>query len=137
MRLERDSMGELEVPANAYYGANTRRAELNFPISELRLSRSFVKAIGLIKQCAAVVNLDLGEIDEHIANAIVTAAQRVIDGEFDDQFVVDVFQTGSGTRLGNAMQRGIQCLDYIFRCFGQQRTVPDQFIGAAGARITR
>lgn len=97
MRLERDSMGELEVPANAYYGANTRRAELNFPISELRLSRSFVKAIGQIKQCAAVVNLDLGEIDEHIANAIVTAAQRVIDGEFDDQFVVDVFQTGSGT----------------------------------------
>ena len=97
MRLERDSMGELEVPANAYYGANTRRAELNFPISELRLSRSFVKAIGQIKQCAAVVNLDLGEIEEHVANAIISAAQRVIDGEFDEQFVVDVFQTGSGT----------------------------------------
>ncbi len=97
MRLERDSMGELEVPANAYYGGNTRRAELNFPISNLRLGRSFIKAIGQIKQSAAVVNLELGAVDEEIANAIIDAAQRVIDGEFDDQFVVDVFQTGSGT----------------------------------------
>ncbi|MBO03599.1 MAG: aspartate ammonia-lyase [Chloroflexi bacterium] len=97
MRLERDSMGELEVPANAYYGGNTRRAELNFPISNLRLGRSFIKAIGQIKQSAAVVNLELEAIDEEIANAIIDAAQRVIDGEFDDQFVVDVFQTGSGT----------------------------------------
>ncbi|MDP6666715.1 MAG: lyase family protein, partial [Dehalococcoidia bacterium] len=97
MRLERDSMGELEVPANAYYGGNTRRAELNFPISNLRLGRSFVKAIGQIKQSAAVVNLDLEAIDRDIADAIIAAAQRVIDGEFDDQFVVDVFQTGSGT----------------------------------------
>ena len=97
MRLERDSMGELEVPANAYYGANTRRAELNFPISNLRFGRSFITAIGQIKQSAAVVNLGLEVIDEHIANAIIKAAQRVIDGEFDDQFVVDIFQTGSGT----------------------------------------
>ena len=97
MRLERDSMGELEVPVNAYYGGNTRRAELNFPISNLRLGRSFIKAIGQIKQSAAVVNLELGAIDKEIANAIIDAAQRVIDGEFDDQFVVDVFQTGSGT----------------------------------------
>ena len=97
MRLERDSMGELEVPINAYYGGNTRRAELNFPISNLRLGRSFIKAIGQIKQSAAVVNLQLGEIDKKIANAIIDASQRVIDGEFDDQFVVDVFQTGSGT----------------------------------------
>jgi len=97
MRLERDSMGELEVPARAYYGGNTRRAELNFPISNLRLGRSFIKAIGQIKQSAAVVNKDLDAIEDDIANAIITAAQRVIDGEFDDQFVVDVFQTGSGT----------------------------------------
>ncbi|MCH8909724.1 MAG: class II fumarate hydratase [Chloroflexi bacterium] len=97
MRLERDSMGELEVPANAYYGANSRRAELNFPISKLRLGRSFVKAIGQIKQSAAVVNLELGAIDNDIAEAIIASAQRVIDGEFDDQFIVDVFQTGSGT----------------------------------------
>ena len=97
MRLERDSMGELEVPASAYYGANSRRAELNFPISKLRLGRSFVKAIGQIKQSAAVVNLELGAIESDIAEAIIAAAQRVIDGEFDDQFIVDVFQTGSGT----------------------------------------
>ena len=97
MRLERDSMGELEVPANAYYGGNTRRAELNFPISKLRLGRSFIKAIGQIKQSAAIVNLDLDAIDDEIGQAIIASAQRVIDGEFDTQFVVDVFQTGSGT----------------------------------------
>ncbi len=97
MRLERDSMGELEVPAQAYYGGNTRRAELNFPISNLRLGRSFIKAIGQIKQSAAVVNLDLCAIESDIAQAIIASAGRVIEGEFDDQFVVDVFQTGSGT----------------------------------------
>ena len=97
MRLERDSMGELEVPAMAYYGGNTRRAELNFPISNLRLGRSFIKAIGQIKQAAAFVNLDLGAIEPDIAQAIIDSSQRVIEGEFDDQFVVDVFQTGSGT----------------------------------------
>ena len=97
MRLERDSMGELEVPAQAYYGGNTRRAELNFPISNLRLGRSFIKAIGQIKQSAAFANLDLGAIESDIAQAIIASAGRVIEGEFDDQFVVDVFQTGSGT----------------------------------------
>ena len=97
MRLERDSMGELEVTAKAYYGGNTRRAELNFPISNLRLGRSFIKAIGQIKQAAAFVNLDLGAIEPDIAQAIIDSSQRVIEGEFDDQFVVDVFQTGSGT----------------------------------------
>ena len=97
MRLERDSMGELEVPSQAYYGGNTRRAELNFPISNLRLGRSFIKAIGQIKQAAAFVNLDLGAIEPDIAQAIIDSSQRVIEGEFDDQFVVDVFQTGSGT----------------------------------------
>jgi len=97
MRLERDSMGELEVPADAYYGGNAQRARLNFPISELRFNRSFIKAIAQIKQSAAVVNKDLGTIEPELADAIVAAAQRVIDGEFDDSFVVDIFQTGSGT----------------------------------------
>jgi len=97
MRLERDSMGELEVPSQAYYGGNTRRAELNFPISNLRLGRSFIRAIGQIKQAAAFVNLNLGAIEPDIAQAIIDSSQRVIEGEFDDQFVVDVFQTGSGT----------------------------------------
>ena len=97
MRTERDSMGPLEVPAHSYYGANTRRAEKNFPISNLRLGRSFIKAIGQIKQSAAVVNLELDAIDDDIAQAIIASSQKVIDGEFDDEFVVDVFQTGSGT----------------------------------------
>ncbi len=97
MRQERDSMGLLEVPAGAYYGANTRRAELNFPISNLRFGRSFIRAISQVKQAAAETNKELGTLEPEIADAIVAAAQRVIDGEFDDEFVVDVFQTGSGT----------------------------------------
>lgn len=97
MRTERDSMGELQVPAGAYYGANTRRAELNFPISDLRFGRSFIKAIAQIKLCAAEVNLELGTLEPDIANAIIDAAKRVAEGEFDDEFVVDIFQTGSGT----------------------------------------
>ena len=90
-------MGELDVPAGAYYGANTQRAVLNFPISDLRFSRSFIKAIGQIKQTAAVVNKDLGVLEADLADAIIAAAQKVIDGHFDAEFVVDIFQTGSGT----------------------------------------
>ena len=97
MRLERDSMGELEVPAREYFGGNTQRARLNFPISDLRFNRSFIKAIAQIKQSAALVNKDLGTIEPDLADAIVEAAQRVIEGKFDDSFVVDIFQTGSGT----------------------------------------
>lgn len=97
MRAERDSMGELEVPAEAYYGANTQRAKLNFPISELRFSRSFIRAIGQVKKAAALVNRELGVIDPKLADAVVAAADRVIAGEFDNEFVVDIFQTGSGT----------------------------------------
>jgi fumarate hydratase class II len=97
MRRERDSMGELEVPASAYYGGNTQRAKLNFPISNLRFGRSFIKAIGQVKQSAAVVNLELGVLEPELSKAIVDAAQRVINGEFDLEFVVDIFQTGSGT----------------------------------------
>ncbi len=97
VRVERDSMGELEVPADALYGANTRRAELNFPISDLRFNRAFIRAIGQVKQSAAVVNKDLGQLDADLSRAIVDAAQEVIDGEHDDAFVVDIFQTGSGT----------------------------------------
>ena len=97
VRVERDSMGELEVPADALYGANTRRAELNFPISDLRFNRSFIRAIGQVKQSAAVVNHDLGQLDPELSRAIVDAAQEVIDGQHDDAFVVDIFQTGSGT----------------------------------------
>ena len=96
-RLERDSMGEFSVPVDAYYGANTMRAVLNFPISDLRFGRSFIRAISSIKLAAAEVNRELGLLDDGITEAIVTAAREVAEGGFDDQFVVDIFQTGSGT----------------------------------------
>ncbi len=96
-RVELDSMGEIKVPAGAYWGAGTQRAVLNFPISNLRFNRAFIRAIGQIKQSAAVVNEALGLLEPDIAAAIVNAAQKVIDGAYDDQFVVDIFQTGSGT----------------------------------------
>jgi fumarate hydratase, class II len=96
-RIERDSMGEMRVPINAYYGASTQRAVLNFPISDLRFPREFIRALGQIKQAAARTNAELGTIDPQIANAIVQAAQEVIEGKLDDHFVLDIFQTGSGT----------------------------------------
>ena len=96
-RREQDSMGKFDVPIDAYYGANTMRAVLNFPISELRFPRSFIRAIASTKLAAAQVNVELGELDSKLADAIVSAAKEVADGKFDDQFVVDVFQTGSGT----------------------------------------
>ena len=96
-RTEKDSMGEFQVPSNAYYGANTMRAVLNFPISDLRFSRSFINAIATIKKTAAQVNMELGLLDSNLGNAITQAAQEVAEGKFDNQFVVDIFQTGSGT----------------------------------------
>ncbi|MCL5946945.1 MAG: class II fumarate hydratase [Chloroflexi bacterium] len=96
-RVERDSMGELPVPAGAYYGASTMRAVRNFPISDLRFPRTFIYAIGLIKKHAAAVNAMLGLLDPKIAEAIGQAAEEVAEGKWDGQFVVDVFQTGSGT----------------------------------------
>ena len=96
-RVERDSMGELPVPEGAYYGASTMRAVRNFPISDLRFPRRFIYALGLIKRYAAEVNADLGLLDRSLADAIGRAAQEVADGNWDSQFVVDIFQTGSGT----------------------------------------
>jgi fumarate hydratase class II len=90
-------MGSMEVPAEAYYGASTQRAVLNFPISNLRFSRAFVRAIGLIKLCAARVNAELGSLDEKTAGAIQAAARELADGKLDEHFVIDIFQTGSGT----------------------------------------
>ncbi|HLG60600.1 MAG TPA: class II fumarate hydratase [Ktedonosporobacter sp.] len=96
-RIERDSMGEMRVPINAYYGASTQRAVLNFPISDLRFPREFIRALGQIKQAAAEANITLETVDPNIASAIIQAAQEVIDGKLDDHFVLDIFQTGSGT----------------------------------------
>jgi len=96
-RIERDSMGEMSVPATAYWGAQTQRAVLNFPVSGYRFGRRFIRALGLIKRCAAEVNRELGRLEPELAELIVRAAQEVIDGKLDEHFVVDVFQTGSGT----------------------------------------
>ncbi len=96
-RTETDSMGEMQVPANAYYGAQTARAVENFPISELRFPRSFIRALGLIKKHAAITNQRLGVLPSRLSAAIQKAAREVIEGRLDSQFVVDIFQTGSGT----------------------------------------
>jgi len=97
MRIERDSMGEVPVPDGAYYGASTQRAVENFPISDLRFGRTFIWALGLIKASAAVTNSSMGLIDAQKADAIIEAAQEVMDGSLDEHFVLDIFQTGSGT----------------------------------------
>ena len=88
-RTERDSLGPMEVPAEAYYGASTARAIQNFPISGLRFPRPFIRAIGLIKHAAAEVNADLGLLDRRLADAIARAAQEVADGAFDDEFPLE------------------------------------------------
>ena len=96
-RVERDSMGEVRVPAGAYYGASTERARQNFPISNLRLPRRFIRALAQIKGAAALVNTELGLLETRLANPIQQAAEEVEEGKFDRDFIVDVFQTGSGT----------------------------------------
>ena len=96
-RVEHDSMGALEVPANALWGAQTQRAIQNFPPSGLRMPRAFIRALGLIKHAAAGANAELGDLPRDIASAIQAAALEVAGGRYDDQFPVDVFQTGSGT----------------------------------------
>ena len=96
-RVESDSMGEVQVPASAYYGAQTQRAVQNFPISGLRFPREFIRSLGLIKGAAAKVNLELGFISREVAEAISRAAGEVTEGKLDDHFPVDLFQTGSGT----------------------------------------
>ena len=97
VRIERDALGEYPVPAEAYYGIDAARAAANFPISGLRFPRVFIRALGDIKRAAALANRDLGLLPADLAAAIVQAAEEVIAGKFDDQFIVDVFQTGSGT----------------------------------------
>nr|PZN68458.1 MAG: aspartate ammonia-lyase [Sphaerobacter thermophilus] len=96
-RIERDSMGEMRVPADALYGASTARAVENFPISGLRFPRAFIRALGLIKLAAARTNAELGLLSEEKSRLIQEAAQEVAEGRWDDEFPLDIFQTGSGT----------------------------------------
>jgi fumarate hydratase class II len=96
-RIEKDSMGELKVPADALYGAQTQRAVDNFPVSGLTMPRAFIRALGLVKAACAEVNRDLGELPEAVCGAIVNAAEEVAAGAHDRHFPIDIFQTGSGT----------------------------------------
>ncbi|SFT00307.1 class II fumarate hydratase [Marininema halotolerans] len=96
-RIQRDSLGEVKVPKDRYYGAQTQRAVVNFPISGMNLPRSFIRAQGLIKAAAAEANRRSGELEAKMANAIIHAAEEVISGKWDEHFVVDVYQAGAGT----------------------------------------
>jgi len=107
VRLEHDSMGDLEVPESAYYGASTERARRNFPISNARMPHRFVRALAHIKGSAALVNAELGLLEARLANAIQQAAEDVEEGKFDKDFVVDVYQTGSGTSTNTNANEGI------------------------------
>src|SRR5213594_4679926 len=96
-RVESDTMGEVKVPNSAYYGAQTQRAVENFPISGIRLPKEFIRAMALVKLAAARTNMQLGLLEPKKGEAIVSAAKEVMEGSLYEQFVVDVFQTGSGT----------------------------------------
>src|SRR6185369_16659153 len=96
-RIERDPLGELNVPADAYYGVQTARAVTNFPLSGLRAQPDLVTATILVKKDAAEANLTLGRLDGDIARAIIAAADEILAGQLREQFVVDVYQAGAGT----------------------------------------
>jgi fumarate hydratase class II len=108
-RKEKDTMGTVLVPETAYYGPQTQRAAENFPIGDLKLPESFIRALALVKKCAALVNRELGLLDSKLADAIAAAAREIVDGQLGDQFVVNVFQTGSGTSTNMNMNEVVAC----------------------------
>ncbi|MFL5727438.1 MAG: class II fumarate hydratase [Chloroflexota bacterium] len=137
-RVERDSMGEMEVPADALYGASTRRAVLNFPISGQPLPRRFIRALALIKQAAAEANRELALLDRDVADAIAAAAAEVADGRHDGHFPIDIYQTGSGTSTNTNMNEVVATLatrrlggdrrvhpnDHVNKCQSSNDTIP-------------
>ena len=126
-RVERDSMGETRVPAQALWGAQTQRAVQNFPISGLVMPRGFIRALGLVKWAAAGANAELGDLDHTRAAAIQRAALEVADGRHDAHFPIDVFQTGSGTSSNMNANEVVASLatDYA----GGDTTVPERTRG--------
>jgi fumarate hydratase class II len=108
-RKEKDTMGTVMVPQDAYYGPQTQRAVDNFPMGSLKIPTAFIQALALVKKYAARVNKDLGLLDAKLAEAIEAASQEVADGQLDDQFVVRVFQTGSGTSTNMNMNEVVAC----------------------------
>ena len=147
-RKEKDSLGEIEVPAKALWGASTQRAIENFPISQRRFPRPFIFALGEIKARAAEVNGALGLVEKEQASAIADAAQRVAGGEFDDQFPVDIFQTGSGTSVNMNANEVIANLatksmggmpvhpnDHVNRCQSSNDVIPSAIHISAALEI--
>lgn len=141
-RIEHDSMGEMLVPASALYGPQTARAIENFPISKLRFPRSFLKALALIKAKAALVNVKLGGLASSKGASIATVAFRIYDGAYDDQFVLDVFQTGSGTSTNMNMNEvigrlaGVHPNDDVNRSQSSNDVIPTALNMAAIAQVT-
>ncbi|MGH7853245.1 MAG: class II fumarate hydratase [Candidatus Binatia bacterium] len=129
-RTERDSMGEVKVPKGAYYGAQTQRAVENFPISGIGFPPQFIHALGMIKSAAASANEQLGLLDPRIAAAIRQAAQEVIDGRLDREFVVDIFQTGSGTSTNMNVNEVIanRALEILGRPKGSREIHPNDHV---------
>ena len=137
-RIERDSMGEMAVPADALYGASTQRAVLNFPISGARFPRRFLRALAFVKQAAAEANADLGLLDADVAAAIAAAAAEVADGRYDEHFPIDIYQTGSGTSTNTNMNevvahlaaarlgegRSVHPNDHVNKCQSSNDTIP-------------
>ena len=148
-RIERDSMGEMEVPADALFGASTQRAVLNFPISGQRFPRAFIRALALIKEAAAETNAELGLIDADVAEAIAAAAAEVAEGLHDEQFPIDVYQTGSGTSTNTNMNEVVAHLaasrlgtgakvhpnDHVNKCQSSNDTIPTALQLAAAMAI--
>src|SRR5215467_14314977 len=146
-RVERDSMGEMEVPADALWGASTQRAVINFPISGQRFPRRFIRAQALIKRAAAEANGELGLLAGEKAAAISAAAQDVADGGYDDQFPIDVYQTGSGTSTNTNFNEVIARLasrrlgarvhpnDDVNKCQSSNDTIPTAMQLAAAQAI--
>jgi len=124
-RVEKDSMGEMSVPASALYGASTQRAVLNFPISGYRFTRPFIRALGLIKWAAAQANHDLGLLDADRAALIVQAAEEAIEGKLDEHFPLDIFQTGSGTSTNTNANEVIanRCAELAGKPIGSREVV--------------
>ena len=124
-RLEKDSLGEMKVPVNAYYGAQTQRAVENFQISNLRFSYQFIQSLALIKKSSAKVNAQLGLLDKDIAEIIISVAEDIINGDYLSEFVIDIFQTGSGTSTNMNMNEVISniAIEKIGRQKGDKNSV--------------
>ena len=149
VRIERDSMGEMAVPGDALYGASTQRAVLNFPISGQRFPRRFIRALALVKLAAAETNAELGLLEPDVARAIAAGAASVADGDHDEQFPIDIYQTGSGTSTNTNMNevvahlatarlgsdRGVHPNDEVNRCQSSNDTIPTALQLAAAMAI--